>query len=231
MANDPFADFYNTMGVQGMIGPNPYLQYQGQIPMAGYMGTPTDASGKPIQSFLDAQAAHDAWQPPVAPGTTLNTPPAASANPLTKATGPGGLNRMGLNPNAYGLGLQSGQSPMNPSGNAALFASNWGGFMPTSGQWGGTQQPAAPAAPATPTNPIDMRQAYLSALSNPGKVTTPGAVMQPGAAPTGGPQPSVLNAFLASHPSGGTQIPGGYGNEGFFSTLQNLQAQKGGATS
>jgi len=72
-----------------------------------------------------------------------------------------------------------------------------------------------------------MRQAYLNALANPGKVTTPGAVMQPGARPTGAPQPSVLNAFLAAHPSGGTQIPGGYGNQGFFSTLQNLQAQKG----
>jgi len=52
-------------------------------------------------------------------------------------------------------------------------------------------------------------------------------VMQSGTSQTGAPQPSVLSAFLAAHPSGGTQIPGGYSNTGFFNTLNQLQAQKG----
>ena len=48
-------------GMMGMMMPNPYTQYKGQLPMPGYMGTPTDAQGNPIQSFTDAQAQHDAW--------------------------------------------------------------------------------------------------------------------------------------------------------------------------
>ena len=47
-ADDPLANAYNIMGAQGLTDPNPYLEYTGQIPMAGFMGTPTDASGKPI---------------------------------------------------------------------------------------------------------------------------------------------------------------------------------------
>ena len=63
-------------------------------------------------------------------------------------------------------------------------------------------------------NPIDMRQAYLDALSNPGKVTTPGAQMLPGTSPTGPQsQPSVLAQFLQQHPGGGTTGGGGYSNQ------------------
>ena len=51
MPNDPFADAMNTSGYAGLIGPNPYLEYTGQIPMAGYRGAPTDAAGNPIASF------------------------------------------------------------------------------------------------------------------------------------------------------------------------------------
>jgi hypothetical protein len=72
-----------------------------------------------------------------------------------------------------------------------------------------------------------MRQAYLQALANPGKVTTPGAAMQPGSAQTGAPQPSVLAAFLAAHPQGGSTGAGGYNNATFFNTLNQLQAAKG----
>ena len=35
------------------------LQFTGQIPMAGYRGTPTDAAGNPMASFGQAQASHD----------------------------------------------------------------------------------------------------------------------------------------------------------------------------
>ena len=61
------------------------------------------------------------------------------------------------------------------------------------------QQPQQPAAPAS----IDQSgrhapEAYLDALSNPGKVNTPGAQMLPGTSPTGPQsQPSVLAQFLA----------------------------------
>ena len=79
-----------------------------------------------------------------------------------------------------------------------------------------------------PQNPIDMRQAYLDALSNPGKVTTPGAQMLPGTSPTGPQsQPSVLAQFLQQHPGGGTTGAGGYSNQSFFNTLNAL---KQGAT-
>ena len=34
--NSFLADTQNAMGIEGLMGPNPYLQYTGQIPMAGY---------------------------------------------------------------------------------------------------------------------------------------------------------------------------------------------------
>src|SRR4029077_2145522 len=53
---------------------------------ASYVGTPTDALGRPIQSYLDAQAAHDAWSAPPAPAqappVTLNTSPYPSLAPM-----------------------------------------------------------------------------------------------------------------------------------------------------
>ena len=81
MPNDPFADAMNTSGYAGLIGPNPYLEYTGKVPMAGFYGAPTDAMGNPISSFTQAQQQHDAWNAanpaPVAPpqGTTLNSTP------------------------------------------------------------------------------------------------------------------------------------------------------------
>ena len=76
------------------------------------------------------------------------------------------------------------------------------------GPGGGTPTSAA-SAPAARQNPIDMRQAYLDALSNPGKVTTPGANV-PQASPLG--SPSVMNSFLAANPGGGGAGAGGYNN-------------------
>jgi len=260
--DDPLADYQNMLGLQGLTGPNPYLQYTGQIPMAGFYGAPTNASGQPIQSFTDTQNASNAWSAANPPGTTLNTSGAvaSTANPFSGVNIPQGQNtavaqpRGGMTPQqwqaltpaqrnaasgpmaqyASGLAMMpsgnnfvaSGSNPSgaNPQASTALALMNVGG----SGFNQMASQPSASAAaPAAPTNPYNMRQAYLDALSNPGKVTTPGAVMQPGTSQTGAPQPSVLSAFLAAHPGGGTSIPGGYSNTGFFNTLNQLQAQKG----
>ena len=182
-----------------------YLEYTGQIPMAGYRGAPTDAMGNPIASFGQAQQAHDAWAaanpaPAPAAGTTLNSPPQQAT--IQHATMPDGM--------PYGQ-TSLGRGVVGPS---------W------QGPGGGTPQQQAPqqSAPAAPTNPIDMRQAYLDALSNPGKVTTPGAQMLPGTSPTGPQsQPSVLAQFLQQHPGGGTTGGGGYSNQPFFSTLNALK--------
>ena len=56
------ADVTNAEIMGGMFGPNPYTDFPGKVPQPGYVGTPTDAQGNPIQ-------------PP--PGTTLNSVPAA----------------------------------------------------------------------------------------------------------------------------------------------------------
>ena len=34
--DDPLADMQNLIGYQGLVGQNPYLTYQGKIPMAGF---------------------------------------------------------------------------------------------------------------------------------------------------------------------------------------------------
>ena len=216
-------DTMNLQGLMGLMGPNPYLQYTGQIPMAGYRGAPTDAAGNPIASFTQAQAAHDAWQPPAAApaqGTTLNsTSQVPEFLPVGMGQGTGGAaggqNAMGSPGGVTGGQNVGGGYQINPA-----YA-----IQQAQQQYAG--QHAAPAAPP-PTNPIDMRQAYLDALSNPGKVTTPGAQMLPGTTPTGpSSQPSVLAQFLSQHPEGGQTGGGGYSNQGFFSTLNAL---KQGAT-
>jgi hypothetical protein len=235
MADDQQNPF-TMMGMMKMMQPNPYTQYKGLLPIPGYRGAPTDASGNPIQSFTDAQAAHDAWQPP-AQGTTLNTNPAAAPSPqLSGLSGAWPINPSGAANQSW---LNSAQNPamqarMNP-GPGAYYAQGPSGF--SSNQYengrvpmtpfaqapvGPSQQPAAAAAASTPSNPIDMRQAYLDALANPGKVTTQGATV-PQAAPLG--QPSVLNSFLATHaPGPAAPAGGGYSNAGFFDTLNKLRS-------
>lgn len=250
MPNDPFADAMNTSGLQGLIGPNPYLQYTGQIPMAGYRGAPTDAAGNPIASFTQAQQQHDAWNaanPAQPPGTTLN-----NTNPFAGVQIPQGMNTQVAQPRG-GLDFQqwnaltpqqrsAAQGPLDQyrAGNSSAMTLGPNGTGATSpmglelmndagSRWNqmvSQPSPAAASAPAAPTNPIDMRQAYLDALSNPGKVTTPGAQMLPGTSPTGPQsQPSVLSQFLSNNqPSTGG---GGYSNQPFFQTLNAL---KQGAT-
>ena len=222
-ASNFMTDTMNLQGLMGLMGPNPYLQYTGQIPMAGYRGAPTDAAGNPIASFTQAQAAHDAWQPPAAApaqGTTLNsTPQIPEFLPYSGGSGTGGA---AGGENAQG----SGQVPGGQQSLGGYQVNPAYAIQQAQQQY--TAQHAPQAAAPPPTNPIDMRQAYLDALSNPGKVTTPGAQMLPGTSPTGPQsQPSVLAQFLQQHPEGGQTGGGGYSNAGFFSTLNAL---KQGAT-
>ena len=245
MADDKsyMADYMNAQGLSGLYGSNPYLQFTGQIPMAGYRGTPTDAAGNPIASFGQAQAAHDAWaaaNPAPAQGTTLNSAPQGlMASGPKRSTRAGNLvpHMSNLNDimSNYGRGDPYGAQGSQMAGLNALM-----GGVAGPGRYGdqymnqvganyqqSMQQPQQ-AAPAASTNPVDMRQAYLDALSNPGKVNTPGAQMLPGTSPTGPQsQPSVLAQFLAQHPGGGTTGGGGYSNQPFFATLNAL---KQGAT-
>lgn len=229
-ADDPLANAYNIMGAQGLTDPNPYLEYTGQIPMAGFMGTPTDASGKPIQSYLQAMQGQGggAGAPGATPGTTLNSPASGAQFPTGSPLWQG--QQSGASPAAM-QAMFSQLSPTIPGTNQTNpnYAPSMMAMM--GGAGGGGAGAPVPAA-AQPTGAPNQRQAYLDALSNPGPVTTPGAVMQPGAT-TGAAQPSVLQAFLAAHPQGGTSVSGkgggGYSNQSFFNTLANLQAAKGAA--
>ena len=77
---------------------------------------------------------------------------------------------------------------------------------------------------AAQQNPVDMRQAYLDALSRPqggGKMITPGATV-PQSQPLG--TPSVMDSFMAAHPGGGGTGAGNYNNTGFFDTLNKLRS-------
>ena len=228
MAEDQTNPF-TVAGMAAMMQPNKYTDpaLQGKpLQLQGYRGTPTDAMGRPIQSFLDAQAKHDAWDTANPQGTTLNSPPSAQGggggsiydNPKYIAQGGMGLNMGQAYPlSQFGAG-QGNQNQQDASGLAAMM-----GLDPSklNGMGGGGQQQQQQAAPAG-QNPVDMRQAYLDALSNPGKVTTPGATV-PQAQPLG--SPSVMSAFLAAHPGGGGgPAAGNYTNKPFFDTLNQLRS-------
>ena len=233
MPNDPIADYMNTMGLRGLTGPNPYLEYTGQIPMAGYRGAPTDAAGNPIASFTQAQAQHDAWNAanptPAAPrrvaGTTLNSTPQPQHG--VGALQPGqwdGSDGLATGTPTSGVRMASQPNGMPQGWNQN--SNNGGIFTTPSTQQGMAPQQQGPAASAAPQNPIDMRQAYLDALSNPGKVTTPGAQMLPG---TSHDRTTIAalrcwRSFCSSTPGGGTTGGGGYSNQPFFSTLNALEA-------
>lgn len=87
------------------------------------------------------------------------------------------------------------------------------------GPMGQGRRQAAPQA-AAPQNPYDMNQAYLTALSNPGKVVTGGATVPQAPQPTG--QSGVLQQFLANWQNKGspTTGAGNYNNAGFFNALR-----------
>ena len=210
MADDQQNPF-TMAGMMQMMQPNKYINpaYKDKpLPLPGFYGTPTDAQGKPIQSFLDAQSQHDAWNAAnpapaaPAPGTTLNsTPQQAPFRTAIPVMSPTGAGHGGMAPNWM---------PDN-------YVASGDTYMAMPRQPVDSQ--AAPAA--AQQNPVDMRQAYLDALSNPGKVTTPGANV-PQASPLG--SPSVMNSFLAANPSGGGAGAGGYNNSGFFNTLNKLRS-------
>jgi hypothetical protein len=280
MASDPLADFYNAMGLQGMVGPNPYLTYTGKIPMAGfYTGQggnqpPTDAMGNPIQSFVDANnTAQSQYQQQLGaynaqkaaaptPGTTLNSTPGAGGTPYFGPFANQAAQTAAYQSPDYMSAIQANppnRQPTQADFNNSLLNSMGGqvsqqlAAQSTYGGMGGTTMPGsvpgvgaqfgdivrmramnnqlaggggAPAGP-TPPSPPDMRQAYLDALANPGKVNTPGAQLLPGTSLTGpigaNQQPSVMQAFLAAHPGGGTTGAGGFTNKPFFNTLAQLQ--------
>lgn len=210
---------------------NTYSGYAGKaLPFMGqYSGGatgPTDAHGNPIQSYLDAQAAHDAWQPPAqtAPPTTLNTSAVSPGAGYFQTAGP-----------SLALGSQIAPPGSQP-GIQAAYGRNFAAFAPPAGTpltpgsiYGGAAlnggQAARPAAPA-PTNPIDMNAAYLQALSRPqgnNRMITPGATVPQANLPSG--QSGVLQQFLQNWQGGGgnTQGAGNYNNKGFFAGLQGGQ--------
>jgi len=86
------------------------------------------------------------------------------------------------------------------------------------------QQPAAASRSL-----VDMRQAYLDALANPGPVQMPSAAgPKPGQAPTGTPQPNVMQGFLANNQ--GATGAGGYSTVGTINTLRGMQQPTTGTT-
>jgi len=218
------------MGMLQMMQPNKYTlpQYKNGLSLQGFRGPATDARGNVIQSYADAQAAHDAWQPSAAPaqGTTLNSTAGLEAQgSQARAMQNAGYGDWALldpmmaqssrpNPTAGAgsVGATAGWNPANPS---SVYPTTSGGAAGTASGTSGT------AGGAAQTNPVDMRQAYLDALANPGHVTTPGATVQP-SAPLG--TPSVMESFLANNKGSSTPGAGGYSNEGFFSTLNKLRA-------
>ena len=223
MADDQQNPF-TMAGMMAMMQPNKYINpaYKDKpLPLPGFYGTPTDAQGKPIQSFLDAQSQHDAWNAanpaPAAQGTTLNSTPQHGVGALQPGQWDGsdglatGTPTGGFQHATMPDGMPYGQTNLG----RGVTGTSW------QGPGGGMAQPAQQSAPAAQQNPIDMRQAYLDALSNPGKVTTPGATV-PQASPLG--SPSVMNSFLAANPGGGGAGAGGYNNSGFFNTLNKLRS-------
>lgn len=165
---------------------NKYSPFQGKpIPSTQFYGTPTDAFGRPIQSFEDAAAQAAAAQaqapPPQAPPVTLNTNPMDMRN--AALTGQPGAAM------AYGANFAPQGSP---GGIQQMYGQNFAAFTPTR-NWSANAPAAAP--PARPAGP-DMNAAYLAALANPGKVTTGGATVPQSAPPSN--QSGVLQQFLAN---------------------------------
>ena len=232
--NNPLADIYNAAALPYMLGPNKYSAFNGNpLSLQGYSGTPTDAQGRPIQSFVSAQQQHDAWNaanPAPAQGTTLNSTPTnagleAQGSQARAMQDAGYGNWATLDPlmaqsprpsPTAGTGSVGATTGWNPNNPASIYPTAAGGAA------GGSLTPmGGSGSGGAGVNPVDMRQAYLTALSNPGPVTTPGANV-PQSAPAG-QQPNVLDAFLAHNAQPQAPGAGGYSNAGFFNTLRGLR--------
>ena len=123
--------------------------------------------------------------------------------------------RPGATAGAGSVGATSGWNPANPSSVYPTTAGGAAGAAGTASGAGGT------ASGGGGTNPVDMRQAYLDALANPGHVETQGAAI-PASQPLG--SPSVMASFLANNKgTGPAPAGGGYSNQGFFDTLNKLR--------
>ncbi len=212
---------------------NPYsdwakkrLSFMGQYD-PGARG-PTDAHGRPIQSYQNTQALHDAW---------------AAANPAAPAMAPAvsldsnaGLEAKGSQARAMqdaGYGNWAMLDPMmahssipgqtGGPGSVGYQEANYdktGPQMMTLGANGLTPASgAAAAAPAAQTNPYDMNKAYMAALQSPGHVTTPGATVAQAAPPSN--QSGVLQQFLANW-GGNSKGAGNYDNSGFINSLRGM---------
>ena len=188
---------------------NKYSPYAGvALPFMGAMGqnasnAPTDALGNPIPSYGRAAAANAAQ--PAAPAVSLNSTPQSS----------GDLS-------AYQQG-----SPYVSSGGVLPSGENYGSATPTyipSRYSPPPPQQATPAPAPAPSPAVNMNQAYLAALQNPGKVTTPGANVPQAQFPSQGS--GVLQSFLQNWQQGGskTQGAGNYNNAPFYAALQGGQS-------
>ena len=211
---------------------NKYSPYAGvALPfMGGYStaaGPPTDAHGNPIQSYLDTQAQHDAWAaanpaPAMAPPTTLNSTPQHGVGGLQPGQwdGPDGLPQgTPTSPIRTALPVMSqagGNGGMTPNWQPSNYAATGQNYTIMPKQGGASQ--AAPQA-AAPQNPYDMNRAYLTALANPGHVTTPGATVAQAAPPSN--QSGVLQQFLANW-GGNSKGAGNYDNSGFINSLRGM---------
>ena len=81
-ADDPLANAYNIMGAQGLTDPNPYLEYTGQIPMAGFIGSrPTPRAIRSRAISKRGRGGRRAGAPAATPGTTLNSPASGAQFP------------------------------------------------------------------------------------------------------------------------------------------------------
>jgi hypothetical protein len=164
---------------------------------SSYVGTPTDAMGKPIQ-------------PP--PGMTLNSSPAAPPQAPTAPQVPQFLQTAGGTisggSTARNMGVSDGNVP--------------GGYVVNPAYAQQQQQAAAApqAAPqAAPSPALNSWQNTMAMLANPGKVTTPGATVPAG--PSTQPGPGALQAFLQNYKPTQSGPGAGFQNS-FAGTLKGM---------
>lgn len=209
---------YNDLTNMMMVNPwmfdpsqqsNQFSSYNNRpMPGPSYAGAPVNAAtGQPIQSFLD-------WQAQNPGGTTLNQTPAQPAQaPMTDPNA-------GLRAALAGMGGYQGNPSLGaylagqgPSPGQARSLAAMGYPVPPGPGATGTPSAAPQGAGAAPNN----WAAALSALANPGRVTTPGATvpMATGSQPAGG----VNQAWLQG-------IGGGQGmNQNFVNALRAIQSR------
>lgn len=176
-----------------------------------YNGAPVNAAtGKPIQSFQDWQAANPG-------GMNINATPAqpaaAPSSPIYQPQGPitWGPGNMGFRPGQAEAGMLASQTGLSMQAAGGLLNQFGGGQQqPGAGQQGAQQ---AGGAGAPPNN----WQAAINALANPGNPQTMGAnvPMVSGSQPAGGVNAAFLN-----------QAGAGQGmNQGFLSALRAIQGR------